>query len=152
MPVMFGYVGGKKVSVLRDSGCNAAIIKETLVHIEQFKNCTQTCVLADSTVKRFPVARVKVDTPYYTGDVEVLCMASPVYDLVLGNIEGVRSADNPDINRCPNVGTGVKALTEVCNVETRAQRLEKNKNNLLHIPSSIMEFSKTDIIEYQIKD
>ena len=152
MPVMYGYVGERKVSVLRDSGCNSAIIKETLVQNEQLKNYTQTCVLADGTVRNFPVACVKVDTPYFTGGIEVLCMANPVYDLVIGNIEGVRSADNPDINWCPSNGTCIKALPEVLYVETRAQRLKQNKENVLHIPRSIKEFSRVDIIEGQIED
>ena len=56
----------------------------------------QRCILANGTVRTFPVADVEVDTLYNTGKVEVLCMENPVHDLVLGNIKGVRSADNPD--------------------------------------------------------
>ena len=48
------------------------------------------CVLIDGTVRKFPVARIHINTPYYTGNVVALCMETPVYDLILGNIQGAR--------------------------------------------------------------
>ena len=44
---------------------------------------------------------IQVDTPYLTGRVEALCMENPVYDWVIGNIEGVRSVENPDLKWVP---------------------------------------------------
>ncbi len=40
-------------------------------------------VLIDGTVRRFPTAAIHVDTPYYTGDVEAMCMERPIYDLII---------------------------------------------------------------------
>ena len=34
---------------------------------------------------------------YYVGEVEALCVQEPVADLIIGNITGVREADNPDM-------------------------------------------------------
>jgi len=42
------------------------------------------------------MAQMDTDTPYFTGiPVEAMVMKSPVYDLVVGNIPGVRKADEP---------------------------------------------------------
>ena len=152
MPVKDGYIRNEKVSVLRDSGCNSAIIKKSLVLAEQYRSSKQKCILADGTVREFPVAEVQVDTPYFTGKVEVLCMDNPVYDLVLGNIKGVRPANNPDENWAPPVGNGSRQEAEVLSVETRAQRLRKGKENPLQVPNAIQEFSKADIAEGQLHD
>ena len=57
---------------------------------------SKTCVLIDGTVRRVPIAVVNVDTPYFEGEVTALCMNNPVYDLILGNIDGVRDPANPN--------------------------------------------------------
>ena len=46
------------------------------------------CLLIDGTVQKFPIARVSVDTPYYKGELEAMCMKAPIYALVIGNIPG----------------------------------------------------------------
>ncbi len=53
-------------------------------------------VLIDGTVRRFPIAAIHVDTPYYTGDVEAMCMEWSIYDLIIGNIQDARSPQDPD--------------------------------------------------------
>ena len=35
---------------------------------------------------KFPIARVNVDTHYYKGELEAMCMKAPIYDLFIGNI------------------------------------------------------------------
>ena len=97
MPVSDGIITScddVHVKVLRDTGCSSAAIKTSLVKPNQFLDKEHLCVLIDGTVRRFPLAVVEVDTPYYVGKLEVMCMQKPIYDLVLGNIEGVR--DSPD--------------------------------------------------------
>jgi len=47
--------------------------------------------LIDGTVRKTPVAEVEVNTPYYQGKVRALCMRDPLYDVVIGNISGVKS-------------------------------------------------------------
>ena len=105
MPVSDGYVGDVKVRVLRDSGCSGAVVKSHLVTGEQLTGEYKSCVLIDGTIRRFPVATIQVDTPFYTGNITALCMKNPVYDLVLGNIDGVRHPSDPDVewSRSQNV-------------------------------------------------
>ena len=98
MPVREGLVGKIKLSVLRDSGCNSVLIKDKLVEAKEYTEKKVTCILADGTIRVCPVARINVITPFYVGQVEALIMDNPVYDLIIGNITGARSADNPNLD------------------------------------------------------
>ena len=53
----------------------------------------ELCMLIDGVVKRYPTAIVDLDTPYYTGMVKLLCMDTPVQDIIVGNIPGTRGPD-----------------------------------------------------------
>ena len=46
--------------------------------------------MIDGTVRRYPTAIVHIHTPFYNGDVEALCMESPVFDLIVGNVENAQ--------------------------------------------------------------
>lgn len=90
--------------------------------------------MIDGKVRRVPVAKVSVNTPYYVGDVEALCMDKPVYDLILGNIPGVRDPGDPNTDWDPNIDMDqnkkreVSARIQMTNanaVETRAQLKKK---------------------------
>jgi len=48
-------------------------------------------------VLKVPEAEVRIDCPYYTGEIMALCMDKPIYDVILGNIPGVRQPGDPDI-------------------------------------------------------
>jgi len=50
---------------------------------------TETCILIDGTVRRAPVAEIEIDTPYYKGQVNAVCMENPLYDVIIGNARGV---------------------------------------------------------------
>ncbi|XP_071949807.1 uncharacterized protein [Antedon mediterranea] len=120
MPVSPGLVGQHKVTVLRDSGCSGVVIKQCYVSPDQFTGNVKTCVLIDGTVRRLPLATIQVNTPYFTGMTQALCMDNPIFDLILGNIEGVRSPDDPDKTW---TGRNVPA----CAVTTRAQAITQSK-------------------------
>jgi len=45
-------------------------------------------MLIDGIVKRYPTAMVELDTPYFSGRTKVLCMDSPVQDIIIENIPG----------------------------------------------------------------
>jgi len=55
-----------------------------------------TCVLFDGTVRRTPVANIDIRTPYFSGTVRALCMERPLYDIIIGNIEGVKDTEDED--------------------------------------------------------
>ncbi|XP_071491677.1 uncharacterized protein [Diadema antillarum] len=90
VPTCQGRVNGKSVTVLRDTGCNAIVVRRSLVGYSQMSGELQPCVLMDGTIRRFPLAFVDIHTPYLSGNVKALCMDNPVYDLIVGNVNGVQ--------------------------------------------------------------
>ncbi|XP_052079017.1 uncharacterized protein LOC127717282 [Mytilus californianus] len=96
MPVSSGYVDGKPVTVLRDTGCSGIVVKRDMVGNESLTGGKQVCILADGTRVEVPIARIDIDTPYLQGEFEGWCMANPVYDLIIGNVEDAREPGKPD--------------------------------------------------------
>ena len=84
------------VSVLRNTGCSSVVVRRDLVKDEQFTGKIQRYVLIDGTVRDVPVTKIQVSSPYYSGNADALCMVDPIYDLILGNIQGVRNPNEPD--------------------------------------------------------
>ena len=91
-----GRVGDATVRVLRDTGCSSIVVREDLVPEEDKLREYATLILADGTVRIFQRAMGDVYTPYLCGRVKALCVKTPVYDLIIGNVEGARNADAPD--------------------------------------------------------
>ena len=95
LPVSSGKIGGKKVEVLRDTGCNGVIIRRKLVDETDFTGKMEHIMTVDRTIKRAPVTKVEMDTPFYVGTVEALCLQDPLFDLIIGNVPGARRSDDP---------------------------------------------------------
>ena len=58
--------------------------------------CSMGCVMAiDRTKKKTPIAVIKVDTPYYTGVTQSICLQDPLFYLVIGSIPWARNLDDP---------------------------------------------------------
>ena len=120
MPVVQGVLNGKLVTVLRDTGCSSAVGRKELVKDEQLTGRIQRCILIDGTFRSAPVAEILVDSPYLKGRIEALCMSQPTYDLILGNIPGVREPNNPDVNW--DMGNLVKVMSKL---ENKTERLRQ---------------------------
>ena len=114
MPVVTGMVGERKVEVLRDTGCTGVIIKRNLVNEKQFTGEFGHIMTIARDLIKAPIAKVSVDTPYFSGTVEALCLKDPLVELIIGNVSGARAPNDPDTN-----------WTSCAAVETRAQA--KNK-------------------------
>ena len=63
-----------KVQMLWDSGCSSAAVRSSLVQPDQMTGNVHACVLIAGTIGQFPIAKIKVDTQFYTGDVEAMCI------------------------------------------------------------------------------
>ncbi|KAM7311781.1 uncharacterized protein ISCGN_008688, partial [Ixodes scapularis] len=96
VPVRTGRVGTRSVTVLRDTGCNTVVVRKNLISEEELTGFSKAVYLADGTVKMLPEARLLVRSPFFSGEVTALCMESPLYDIILGNMPGVRAAADPD--------------------------------------------------------
>ena len=95
MPVCEGVLNNRKVQVLRDTGCTSAAVKMSLVKEHQMTGKAVICTMIDGTQRKFPLAHTRVDTPYFTGEVEAMCMENPLYDLIIGNVPSVSNVPNP---------------------------------------------------------
>ncbi|CAG2198487.1 unnamed protein product [Mytilus edulis] len=135
-----GKLGNRVVTVLRDTGCNGVVIKKSLVSIDCFLDDYQTCVLADGSSVKVPIAIITIDSPYYQGEVKAWCMEQPLYDVIIGNIDGAREPYDPDIS--PSVS-----------VVTRQQAKKRdNPYPKLKVPGSIKDVSLEDIENEQQSD
>ena len=80
LPVLSSKVGGTKVEVLQDTRCSGVIIRRQLVDEADFSGEMGHIMTVDRTLKRAPRAKVQVDTPFYVGTVEALCLQDPFFD------------------------------------------------------------------------
>ena len=93
LPTAIGTVNGKEVRVLRDTGCTGVVVRRSLVSENQFigKECGVT--LINDSQRKCPVARINIDSPFFRGSTDALCIDDPAHDLVIGNIEGSKFPD-----------------------------------------------------------
>ena len=96
LPVSEGYVGDKKVAVIRDTGCTSAVVRRSLVTMVQMTDKKWSCAVTDRTICRLPVAKLQVDTPYYKGELCAMCVEDPICGLTIGNIQGLQTPSRID--------------------------------------------------------
>ena len=53
-------------------------------------------IMADNTAKQVELGKIHIETPYYVGEVEAICLPEALYDLLIVNIKGVREPKDPD--------------------------------------------------------
>ncbi|XP_070190468.1 uncharacterized protein [Littorina saxatilis] len=110
-----GSVNGSECTVLRDTGSTISGVRRGLVSKDQMVSRKVTCKTFGGEVLTYPQAKVKVETPYVSGEMVCCVLNDPVADLIIGNIPGISgSADCfPDVD-------GVTASTN------RAQEKRRN--------------------------
>ena len=78
LPLVTGKVGGKSARMLCDAGCTGVIVGKDLVNQDQLCGTYEYAVAFDRSVIRAPIAKIRVDTPYYVGEVNALCFREPI--------------------------------------------------------------------------
>ena len=53
-------------------------------------------MMMDKIIGKAPLARIMVNTPFYQGDIQALCLPDSIYDLISENIPLDRPADKLD--------------------------------------------------------
>ena len=87
-----------KVEVLRDQGCTTVLVKESLVPKYKFTGNKVQVVMANGMKFKYPEAMINVNTPFYVGETLAACLKTPIYDLVIGQIEGATNGDKVEIS------------------------------------------------------
>nr|XP_006823664.1 PREDICTED: uncharacterized protein LOC100372741 [Saccoglossus kowalevskii] len=143
MPVVKGRIGEKVVTTLRDTGCSGVVVKRDFVSDNQYTGKFCCMLMIDNTARTVPIAKLYVDTPYFTGEVEAQCLPDAIYDLVIGNVEGARAPDDPD-----------PQWQEMCAVATRAMAKKGNKIVPLCVPDGgkSLDVSKAQLVKLQHDD
>ena len=111
LPTVVGKVNGHIVSVLRDTVCTTAVVRDELVTKQQRTGQCKCYWVMDGSIGRAELAMVDVESPVFTRKLECLCLKSTPCDLMIGNIPGVLSGPT----------------REVVAVTTRAQAKAKDK-------------------------
>ena len=140
-----GFVGEKKVEVLRDSGANVHGVLKDIVPPNCYTGRKITCVLFGGRVELFNEVSIVVDTPFITGEIKACALDDSVTELIIGNGAGINDPSENEIQewldkrKPPSEETLINVKedsltkemsehTQECNVVTRAQT-EKLKNS-----------------------
>ena len=83
---------------LRDTGCSGIIVKQKFVKDGQYTGQYGLFQMVDNsyTMRKVPIARMEIDTPYLSGTVEALCPPDAIYNFIVGNVLRATAADDPD--------------------------------------------------------
>ena len=138
-----GYVNGKQVEMIRDTGCTTVVVKKSLVKADQYTGEEGYLRMADNTARKLPFAKISINTPFYQGDVTAMVMETPIHDLMLGNISGARSPCDP-----------LPEQDRECSAVTRAQAIENKRGEkpLSVVSNENIEVNREDLIKSQRED
>ncbi|GFO00799.1 Zinc finger protein [Plakobranchus ocellatus] len=108
LPVLKGQIGGREVDVMRDTGCEGVVVRKQLVDTSQLTG--ECCLLLriDNTALLAEKAVISLRTPLLSGEVKALCIPDAICDVNVGNVEGARSPEDPDMS------VMVDCMKEVC--------------------------------------
>nr|CAB3263335.1 uncharacterized protein LOC108950802 [Phallusia mammillata] len=105
-----GQVGQRTVETIRDTGCTSVMVRRSLVTDDQMTGQIRYVQGFIGDPEPMPTAMITIDTPYYSGTVEALCVSDLNVELIIGNIAGARDWESPEPN-CR--GKFIKPDTEV---------------------------------------
>ena len=104
-----GKLYGRPVKVLRDTGCTGMIVYRALIPDSMvIPGSSGLLQMVDHTLIDVSLANVYLDSPYYKGHCKVMCVSSPVYPVIIGNMRGARQM-LPDPDWKAEVQKGVRA-------------------------------------------
>ncbi|GFN88914.1 gypsy retrotransposon integrase-like protein 1 [Plakobranchus ocellatus] len=122
LPVFKGEVGGREVDVLRDTGCEGVVVRKQLVDASQLTG--ECCLLLriGNTALLAEKAVISLRTPFLSGEVKALCIPDAICDVIVGNVEGAKSPEDPDMSVMVSTAT------------TRAQAKREAVTKPLRVP------------------
>ena len=84
-----GTVNGVRCSVLRDTGATICAVQKRLVRPCQLLGSSIRCVSFGGREEEFPLAKVSVESPYFSGEMTCCVLDAPVADFIVGNVPQV---------------------------------------------------------------
>ena len=138
LPTVVGTVNGKEVRVLRDTGCTGVVVRRSLVSDGQMLNKQSGVTLMNNYKQRCPIARINIDSPFFRGSTDALCIDDPAHDLVIGNIEGSKF---PDMT---HFSSGV--------VKNKQSRKDRRKNRKVKVADKFIRQHRQELCMKQASD
>ncbi|KAG0425222.1 hypothetical protein HPB47_027594 [Ixodes persulcatus] len=90
MPAFEYKIRSKEISVLRDTGIDAVLVRRESVDEDKLIGTKKPVHLVNRTVKTLPEANSYAKTTFCEGALKTLCMKESLYDLIFGNVLGSR--------------------------------------------------------------
>ena len=85
--LVVGKLNGRPVKVLCDTGCTGRIVDRALVpDVMVIPGSSGSLQMVDHTLNDVPLANIYLDSRYYKGHCRVMCVSSPVYHVIIGNV------------------------------------------------------------------
>ena len=91
-----GTVNGVRCSLLRDTGATICAVRKRLVRPCQLLGSSIRCVSFGGREEEFPLAKVSVESPYFSGEMTCCVLDAPVADFIVGNVPQVPSLVSQD--------------------------------------------------------
>ena len=86
-----GKLNGRPVKVLRDTGCTKMIVNRALIPDSMvIPGSSGSLQMVDHSLIDVPFLNVYLDSRDYKGHYKVMCVSSPVYPVIFGNVRGAR--------------------------------------------------------------
>ncbi|GFO43369.1 gypsy retrotransposon integrase-like protein 1 [Plakobranchus ocellatus] len=107
---------------MRDTGCEGVVVKKQLVDASQLTG--ECCLLLriDNTALLAEKAVISLRTPFLSGELKALYIPEAICDVIIGNVEGARSPEDPDMSMVVGAAT------------TRAQATREAVTKPLRVP------------------
>jgi len=156
MPVAKGSVEGTPVNVLRDNGCSTIVVRRSLVSDDKLTGQEEQCILIDGTVRYTPEAKIYIQTPFFSGLTTAICIENPMFDLVIGNVPGVRDVfipqpveQNTQAVQTKSQEKATKDLTPLLTplIDSGTEDVAKSEDETLH---QVVKWASSDRIDDSI--
>ena len=92
---------------MRDNGSTACIIARRLVAPNRYTGRSFAIILMDGTELRVPEARAFCETPFLAGEVKAAVVENPIFDFIIGNVEGVIDKCEESVCKATQTESGV---------------------------------------------
>ncbi|GFR64152.1 hypothetical protein ElyMa_005498800 [Elysia marginata] len=98
LPILRGEIDGREVDVMCDTNCEGVVVRRQLVDAGQLTG--ECCLLLriDNTALLAEKAVINLRTPFLSGEVKALCISDAICDVIVGNMDGARSPEDPDMS------------------------------------------------------
>lgn len=128
LPIKPGCINGQPAEIMRDTGCTGVMVSSKYCKEEEYIGRTALKVV-DGNIKFAPLAKVNIQSPYFSGDAEAMVMDSGICEGIVGNIPGAKLPMELKVitGKQTTQGEPEEVKLEVCHVMTRAQTEAKQQ-------------------------